>query len=72
VLLLHRGMPAGTVVAGIEGALSADSVDPAVVAVEARRSGDRLPVTVVMDQSLAVFDRPPPALDCYDVLLGVG
>jgi transposase len=72
VLLLHRSMSAGTVVAGIEGALSADSVDPAVVAVEARRSGDRLPVTVVMDQSLAVFDRPPPVLDCYDVLLGVG
>ena len=44
---------------GIEGPSTADSVDPAVVAVEARRSwATVVAVTVVLDQSLAVFDRP--------------
>jgi transposase len=72
VLLLHRTMAASAVTAGIEGALAAGSIDPAVVAVEARRSLDRRPVAVVTDDSLTVFDRPVPALHRYDDLLGVG
>ena len=72
VLLLHRSMAAAAVTAGIDGALAAGSIDPAVVAVEARRSLDRRPVAVVMDESLIVFDRPVPVLDRYDDLLGVG
>jgi hypothetical protein len=72
VLLLHRTMAHEAVIAGIEGALSAGSVDPAVVAVEARRSIDRHSVVVDMDESLVAFDRPVPALDRYDTLLGVG
>jgi hypothetical protein len=37
VLLLHRVLPAGAVIAGMTGALAAGSVEPAVVAIEARR-----------------------------------
>jgi hypothetical protein len=72
VLLLHRTMSAEAVTAGVDRALSAGSIDPAVVAVEARRSIGRPEAVVAIDESLAVFDRPVPALDRYDVLLGVG
>jgi hypothetical protein len=72
VLLLHRTMAPTAVIAGIEGALAAGSIDPAVVAVEARRSLDRRRVAAVIDDSLTVFDRPVPALHRYDDLLGVG
>jgi transposase len=72
VLLLHRTMSAEAVTAGVDRALSAGSIDPAVVAIEARRSIGRPEAVVAIDESLAVFDRPVPALDRYDVLLGVG
>ena len=72
VLLLHRTMTHEVVTAGVERALVTGSIDPAVVAVEARRSLDRHPVAVVMDETLTTFDRPLPALDRYDTLLGVG
>ena len=72
MLLLHRTMAPTAVIAGIDGALAAGSIDPAVVAVEARRSLDRRRVAAVIDDSLTVFDRPAPALDRYDDLLGVG
>jgi transposase len=72
VLLLHRTMTHEVVTAGVERALVTGSIDPAVVAVEARRSLDRHPVAVVMDETLTAFDRPLPALDRYDTLLGVG
>lgn len=70
VLLLHRALPATVVIAGMTGALAAGSVDPEVVAIEARRAGQA-------DGSLAVvvpigarrFDRPAPTLDGYDGLL---
>ena len=41
VLLLHRSVPAAAVLAGMERALGAGSVDPAVVAIEARRARTR-------------------------------
>ena len=69
VLLLHRPVPAAAVMAGMERALCAGSVDPAVVAIEARRAMDATPAPVVPIGALARFDRPPPTLDDYDGLL---
>lgn len=71
VLLLHRSLPADAVVAGIEGALEIGSVDPAVVAIEARRSDP--PATAVavipIGEGLSRFDRPAPSTAIYDSLL---
>jgi hypothetical protein len=51
-----------TMVAGV--------VDPKVVAVEARRAAEARPGTVTPIGALARYDRPTPALDGYDELLG--
>lgn len=70
VLLLHRTMPAEAVIAGMNAALSLDSCDPDLVAVEARRAshpGPLQPVTVPPGE--AVGDRPAPSLTGYDQLL---
>ncbi len=70
VLLVHRTLPAEAVTAGIERALTTGSVDPAVVALEARRSlePDRVaPVTPIGVASLIA--RPTPTLNAYDDLL---
>jgi len=72
VLLLHRSVHSATLLAGVERALAAGSVDPEVVAVEARRSVGRVAGVPVTDTALAVFDRPVPTLSHYDELLGVG
>lgn len=72
VLLLHRRLPAIAVVAGMEATLAAGSVDPAVVAVEARRAAEGAPSTVVPIGALARYDRPAPALGGYDELLTPG
>ena len=40
VLLLHRSLPTDRVVAGMTAALSVGSIDPDVVAIEARRQGE--------------------------------
>jgi hypothetical protein len=74
VLLLHRAVPAHAVVAGMRAAMTIGSVDPDVVAVEARRSlepGER--PAVVMPIGARLAHRPAPTLGCYDELLaGVG
>jgi len=71
VLLLHRTLPAAAVTAGIAAALKVGSVDPDVVAVEARRSlepaGPAPAVVVPIGARLA--HRPPPSLAGYDQLL---
>ncbi len=73
VLLLHRAMPAGAVVAGMEAALAVGNVDPEVVAIEARRAADaRPPAAVVHIGALARYDRAVPALGSYDELLATG
>jgi hypothetical protein len=72
-LLLHRSLPAGAVVAGMAAALRIDSVDPDVVAVEARRSlepADAPAVVVPIGARLA--QRPAPTLVGYDELLEAG
>lgn len=71
VLLLHRSIPADALVAGIERALAAGSVDPAVVAIEARRAVETPPGAAVIPigEGLSRFDRPIPTTAHYDALL---
>jgi len=70
VLLLHRSMTADRVTAGIDAALAVGSVDPAVVAIEARRTVEDTAVVVVpMGEGLNRFDRPAPSIAHYDQLL---
>jgi transposase/acyl-coenzyme A thioesterase PaaI-like protein len=75
VLLLHRNLPTDVVTAGIDAALAASSVDPEVVAIEARAAGDRRrqPAGAVIPISQARgAERPMPALGGYDDLLAAG
>ena len=70
MLLLHRTMAAGAVVAGMEAALAAGSTSPAVVAIEARRVGQRAArCRCPIGEGLARFDRPKPTTQKYDQLL---
>ncbi len=63
-------MPAPAVVAGMAAALAVGQVDPAVVAIEARRAAEGTPAPVVpIGVGLARFDRPPPDVSRYDQLL---
>lgn len=75
VLLLHRSLPAEAVTAGIDAAVTAGSIDPEVVTIEARRASDRrrTPAAVVVPISQARgAERPIPALGGYDDLLAAG
>jgi transposase len=69
VLLLHRRLPAAAVIAGMDGALLARSVDPDVVAIEARRAGVPKATTIIPIGHGARDTRPVPTLDSYDQLL---
>ncbi|HUC15632.1 MAG TPA: hypothetical protein VMS00_14375 [Acidimicrobiales bacterium] len=70
VLLLHRTLPAGAVRAGMTAALATGSANPAVVAIEARRSTETAQSPVVpIGQGLSRFDRPKPSVTHYDQLL---
>jgi hypothetical protein len=70
VLLLHRTLPADTVIAGMNAALSLDSCDPDLVAVEARRASHTEPVPpLIMPAGPILGDRPLPSLAGYDQLL---
>jgi hypothetical protein len=70
VLLLHRTLPAGTVIVAINAALSVDSCDPDLVAVEARRASHPEPAPpLIMPTGSILGDRPAPSLAGYDQLL---
>ena len=69
VLLLHRVLPGEQVTAGMDRALSAGSVDPAVVAIEARRAIEAASAVVAIGDGLSRFDRPKPSVAGYDDLL---
>ena len=70
VLLLHRTMHAADVLAGIDAALRAGSIDPAVVAIEARRTTELAEDRFVpIGEGLSRYDRPPPSVAHYDQLL---
>jgi hypothetical protein len=86
VLLLHRRLPAASVIAGIGAALAAETCSPDVVAVEARRhqgaGGGPAQATAprpsraavitlpVRDRPLPGDRRPSPSVAAYDQLLG--
>jgi transposase len=69
VLLTHRILPATAVIAGMAAALDVGSVDPAVVAIEARKAAEGSTVPALPIGELARFDRPKPSLNRYDTLL---
>ena len=74
MLLLHRILPAVSVVAGMNAALASGSVDADLVAVEARRSElthvAAIPVVVPPSAgAIAAIPRPTPTLAGYDQLL---
>ena len=70
VLLLHRHLPFVAVHAALDAVERVGSVNPALVAIEARRSADgRRERAVVERPALRRFDRPAPALAGYDALL---
>jgi len=73
VLLLHRRMAAAVVIEAMGAALAIASVDPEVVAIEARRIEARRPPAPVVPIGTGARDvRPAPALDGYDALLMAG
>lgn len=69
VLLAQRQLPAAAVIAGMTAAMSVGSVDPAVVAIEARKHLETDAVIVPIGEHLTRFDRPTPTLNRYDSLL---
>ena len=70
VLLLHRHLPFVAVHAALDTIGRIGAVDPALVAIEARRIADgRGPAGVVERPALQRFDRPAPSLAGYDALL---
>jgi transposase len=69
VLLAHRILPATAVIAGMSAALQVGSVDPAVVAIEARKAAEGSTLPALPIGELARFDRPKPTLNRYDDLL---
>lgn len=73
VLLLHRHMDREHVLAGIAAALALGVVDPAVVAVEARKAArpdsTQAEVVDLAERRLPADTRPAPDLNPYDDLL---
>jgi transposase len=70
VLLAHRTLPTPAVIEGISRALTAGSVDPAVVLLEARRCIEPEPIAAVIPiGGHSLTPRPPPTLTAYDDLL---
>jgi transposase len=70
VLLLARRTPAGVLAEAMDAALAVGSVDPEVVAIEARRIAQRRPAAEIVPIGTGAKDvRPLPRLDGYDSLL---
>ena len=71
VLLLERTIGATLVAQGPRRPRQILSYDPAIVAIEARRSLDEQLGPVVVPDSLAHFDRALTSIACYDSLSSV-
>lgn len=70
VLLLHRTLPGEAVIAGMSAAAGLGSVDPDLVAVEARRASHRPPpAPLTVPAAFTTITRPAPSLASYDQLL---
>lgn len=62
ILLAHRSMPAGALIAAMDGAVTSGCLDPETVLIDARRGMAPLaPVAAI--GALARYDRPPPSLE---------
>jgi transposase len=73
VLLLQRRMAAEVVTEAMGAALAIASVDPEVVAIEARHIQARRPAAEIVPIGTGARDtRPLPRLDGYDLLLAAG
>jgi hypothetical protein len=70
VLLAHRTLPAAALQAAMTRAIQAAVLDPQAVLIDARRQAGRQIAPVIPLGALARYDRPAPALDAYDELLG--
>jgi transposase len=70
VLLAHRTLPAAALQAAMTRAIQAAVLDPQAVLIDARRQAGRQVAPVIPIGALARYDRPAPALDAYDELLG--
>ena len=65
VLLLHRSLPFASVHAALDAVERLGAVDPALVAIEARRIADGHRETAVVERpALRRFERPAPELAC--------
>ena len=73
VLLLHRTLPAASVIAGMQAAVLTGHYEPDLVAVEARRWSPTAAAAVVVlpasAPAVAHHTRPAPSLHAYDALL---
>jgi hypothetical protein len=70
VLLAHRTLPAAALQAAMTRAVETGVLDPQAVLIDARRQAGRQIAPVIPIGALARYDRPAPALDAYDELLG--
>jgi transposase len=69
VLLAHRTMPAGLLLAAMDRAVTSGALDPQVVLIDARAGQTAHVAAVIPIATLAKYDRPAPCLADYDQLL---
>jgi hypothetical protein len=69
VLLAHRSLPAAAVIAAMDKAIDAATLDPHAVLIDARRHGGAALAPVIPIGALTRDDRPAPTLSGYDDLL---
>ena len=69
VLLAHRTLPAASLIAAMDAAVAAGTLDPAAVIIDARRHAAAPLAPAVPIESVARYDRPAPTLTGYDDLL---
>jgi transposase len=71
VLLLERTMKPSAVREGMARRSRVGTLDPALVAIEARRSLEEVAPVLVVDPALTHYDREAPSVSHYDELLSV-
>lgn len=69
VLLAYRTLPADAVTTAMTRAVSAGTLDPQAVVIDARRHAAGPLAPVIPIGALTRYDRPAPRLDDYDQLL---
>ena len=69
VLLAHRSLPAVALIAAMDKAIDAGTLDPQVMLIDARREAGGPIAPVIPIGVLARYDRPAPSLTGYGELL---